>query len=43
MSGSACNALVVVVEADTIVVFKWLLDRHMDGQGMEEYGSCAGG
>lgn len=28
----------VVVEADTRVVFKSLLDRHMEMQGMEGYG-----
>lgn len=27
---------------DMIVVFKKLLDRHMEVQGIEGYGSCAG-
>ena len=32
----------VVVEADTIGVFKGLLDKHMNMQGIEEYGPRAG-
>lgn len=32
----------VVMEADTLGVFKKLLDRHMDIQEMEEHGSQAG-
>lgn len=39
----AWNALhSVVVEAETIVVFKRIFDRHMNMQGMGEYRSCAG-
>lgn len=33
---------VVVIEADTIVVFKRLLDRCIDMPGMEENRLCAG-
>lgn len=33
---------VLVVEADTIVVFKRLLDRCIDMPGMEENRLCAG-
>lgn len=32
----------VVVEADTIMIFKSLLDQHMDMQGTEGYGTCGG-
>lgn len=32
----------VVVQVDTIIVFKRLLDRHMDMQGMARYGSHVG-
>lgn len=39
----ACELLPgVVVEAGMVVPFKRLLDRNMDMQGMERYGSCAG-
>lgn len=33
---------VIVVEADTKVGCKWLLDGHMNMQETEECGSCAG-
>lgn len=33
----------VKVEVATIVVFKRILDRHVNVHGMEDYGSCAGG
>lgn len=33
---------VMVVEADTKVGCKWLLDGHMNMQEPEECGSCAG-
>lgn len=38
----AWNVLLgMVVEADMIVTFKRLLDRHRDLKGMEGYGTCA--
>lgn len=32
----------VIVEVDTIVTFKRLLDWHIEVQEMEGYGSCPG-
>lgn len=38
-SGGLNTLLVVVVKADTIVMFKRGLDKHMEVQGIEEYRS----
>lgn len=32
----------VVVQADMLVVFRKLLDRHMNRQRLKRFGSCAG-